>query len=131
MHSRHSEFIIFQKMQDIYIYFQNTFHFLIKVSFLSIYRPIYFQFSSFYENFRNFTLDLDAALTSIRIIFSTFFVIYCFNTLLTTIYQQMGEFVDYHYQKVKISSGSYRQCLLSPFGLTNGVIRRPRYLNDF
>ena len=99
-------------MQDFYIYFQNTNRFVIKISFLSRYRPIYPPFSLILRNFRIFALDLDASATSVKIIFSTFFVIFCFNTLLTTIYQKMSEFGDYHYQKVKIPSGSYRQCLL-------------------
>ena len=99
-------------MQDFYIYFQNTNRFVIKISFLSRYRPIYPPFSLILRNFRIFAFDLDASVTSVKIIFSTFFVIFCFNTLLTTIYQKMSEFGDYHYQKVKIPSGSYRQCLL-------------------
>ena len=97
-------------MQDFYIYFQNTNRFVIKISFLSRYRPIYPPFSLILRNFRIFALDLDASATSVKIIFSTFFVIFCFNTLLTTIYQKKTEFGDYHYHD---PSGSYRQCLLT------------------
>ena len=96
-------------MQDFYIYFQNTNRFVIKISFLSRYRPIYPPFSLILRNFRIFPLDLDASVTSVKIIFSTFFVIFCFNTLLITIYQKKTEFGDYHYHD---PSGSYRQCLL-------------------